>query len=400
MRPTVSKLYVIDGGDDGRSPFLRGILTRSLQEAGLTFEQSYKVATEVRDELEDVEEIPSVELQARVAEHLQRYGDAVVRRYEHPVVRAPTIYVRYSSGQVSPFSRGRHRLALETIGLSTEEATAFAARTFTALQEGGRTEIGAADLARLTHDRLRRDMGQEAAQRYLVWEQFRHSDRPLVVLIGGTSGSGKSTVSAQIAHRLDIVRTESTDMLREVMRMMVPESMLPVLHTSSYKAWTALPHAQHEDDGDERRESAIARGYLTQAEMVSVACTAVIQRALKERVSLVLEGIHVHPLLLSRIPRDSDAILVPVMLGLLRSKELRQRLRGRGKKTPGRRARRYLDNFDAIWTLQEFLLSEADDSSFAIIQNDDSEQAMRQVLSTIMSRLSQVFAGTAEEVLG
>ena len=32
----------------------------------------------------------------------------------------------------------------------------------------------------------------------------------------------RSTISAEIAHRLDIVRTQSTDMLREVMRLMFP----------------------------------------------------------------------------------------------------------------------------------------------------------------------------------
>ncbi len=391
------KLYVIDRSEDGRSPFLRGILTRSLQDAGLPFEESFAVATAVRDALADVKEIPTSELRAKVAEHLAPFDDVIARRYAHPVVRAPTIYVRYTSGQTSPFSRGRHRLALETIGLSPEEATAFAAHTFTALQEGGRKEIAATDLTRLTYDRLRRDRGPDAAQRYLVWEQFRHSGRPMIVLIGGTSGSGKSTISAQIAHRLDIVRTESTDMLREVMRMMVPESMLPVLHTSSYKAWQALPGGQ---SGDAAPHSPVTQGYLTQAEMVSVACTAVIQRAIKERVSLVLEGIHVHPLLLNRIPHDTDAIIVPIMLGMLRSKELKHRLHGRGKRTPGRRARRYLENFDAIWALQEFLLSEADDSSFAIIQNDDADETMREVLSIIMARLAEAFAGTPEEVLG
>ena len=38
-----------------------------------------------------------------------------------------------------------------------------------------------------------------------------------------------------------IVRAQSTDMLREVMRTMVPQRLLPVLHTSSFVAWKEMP---------------------------------------------------------------------------------------------------------------------------------------------------------------
>ena len=101
--------------------------------------------------------------------------------------------------------------------------------------------IGIRDLGRLTHASLKEEIGPEAAQRFVVWEQYRHSNRPLIVVVGGTAGSGKSTVSSRLAHLLDIVRIQSTDMLREVMRGMIPQELLPVLHTSSFLAWNELP---------------------------------------------------------------------------------------------------------------------------------------------------------------
>jgi len=36
------------------------------------------------------------------------------------------------------------------------------------------------------------------------------------VLIGGTTGTGKSTVASEVAHRLGITRVTSTDFIREV----------------------------------------------------------------------------------------------------------------------------------------------------------------------------------------
>ena len=49
----MAKILVEDPEGNTRVPFLRGILTRSLQNSGLTFEEAYKAATRIRKELGD-----------------------------------------------------------------------------------------------------------------------------------------------------------------------------------------------------------------------------------------------------------------------------------------------------------------------------------------------------------
>jgi 2-phosphoglycerate kinase len=219
----------------------------------------------------------------------------------------------------------------------------------------------------------------------------------LILLIGGTTGCGKSTIATEVAHRLGVVRTQSTDMLREVMRMMIPERLLPILHVSAFDAWKSLPaKLSHQED----IESLIADGYRSQMELLSVPCEAVIQRALRERVSLILEGVHVHPSLLARIDHGGDAVIVPVVLATLKQNRLRKRLHGRGEETPERGGKRYLSNFDRIWTLQSFLLSEADVSGVPIIANDDKEKTTVQVMQTIINTMMENFSATPEEVFG
>jgi 2-phosphoglycerate kinase len=51
--PKSSKLIVLDPQENTPVPFLRGILTRSLQDAGLNLEEAYQVATKVRKTLSD-----------------------------------------------------------------------------------------------------------------------------------------------------------------------------------------------------------------------------------------------------------------------------------------------------------------------------------------------------------
>ena len=43
----MAKLHVVDPTDNTRVPFLRGILTRSLQDAGLSFADAYEVASRI-----------------------------------------------------------------------------------------------------------------------------------------------------------------------------------------------------------------------------------------------------------------------------------------------------------------------------------------------------------------
>jgi 2-phosphoglycerate kinase len=393
----MAKILIKEIPGDRVVPFLRGILTHSLQEAGLGFDDAYRVASEIRARLgreNEDRELTSKELRDLVGGYLQKeFGDATAKRYIARAAPPATIYVTTEDGRRSAFSRGLHQHFLEPGCLSKEESAVITGRVYEELLLRRVSEISSREVRSITSRYLQEEVGAEAARRYLKWTSFFRSNRPLLVLIGGTPGCGKSTVATELAHRLDIVRIQSTDMLREVMRMMMPERLLPVLHTSSFCAWEVLPQGgTHQLELDEMLTS----GYQTQSEIVSVACEAAMQRALTERVSLILEGVHVYPPLLKRIPPPEDAVIVPIMLGILNPDELRARLKGRGKQIPGRRSKRYLNYFDSIWRLQSFLLSEADKGGIHIVLNDDRETAIQEVMRTIIDQLPE---GEAEAML-
>ncbi|MET0103624.1 MAG: hypothetical protein ABW072_00585 [Sedimenticola sp.] len=385
----MAKLYVTDSADGTRVPFLRGVLTGSLTDAGLPFDDAYKLSSEIRDELSDRDEISTVELRQMVVDRLNAtVGETITSAYQVGARAQDSILVQDAEGQKSAFSRYQLQRSLESSGLTIEESTIATSHVFRHLVEQQPGEIRSREIGHITYDCLVKHMGESKAKRYLVWREFIHSGRPLLLLFGGTTGCGKSTIATEIAHRLGIVRTQSTDMLREVMRMMIPERLMPVIHTSSFFAWTALPAP---GDIENDPEGVIAEGYLSQADSLSVPCEAVIQRALRERVSMILEGVHVHPALMEKLPMDQDAIVVPVMLAVLKEKQLRRRLRGRLDMAPGRAAEAHLEHFDAIWRLQSFLLSEADRAGIPIIHNDGKEATIQQCVETIMDALSGHF---------
>jgi 2-phosphoglycerate kinase len=394
----VAKILVEDTEDQTRIPFLRGILIRSLQDAGVPFGDAFTLASEIRNELADKTLVTTTELQGMVVSHLRAIGkDSVVSRYEKPGILLLT-QVEQRDGQLIPFSRLEYQHCLETIGLESDEAERVVQTLQQHMADRHIEKITSRRLAQLTYRYLRQsqDMGPAVAHRWLVWRDFVNSGRELILLIGGTAGCGKSTVATMLASRLDIVRTQSTDMLREVMRTMIPSKLMPVLHESSFTAWQALP-GQPRNIG-EVSDALLIHGYRSQADLLSVATEAVIQRAMRERVSLILEGVHIHPAFMEKLQSDADAVVIPIMLGVLKRKQLQRRIQGRGSNAPRRRAKRYLEHFDEIWRLQSYLLSEADRANIDIVLNSNRDKVFREIMRITINKLAEDFDSTAEQV--
>ena len=378
------RLYITDDVEGSSVPFLRGILTRSLQKAGLSFEDAYEIASEVRKELGDRGTIASPELRTEVGRYLQAAGyDEVVDSYLKQTTEQPLIKVTTSDGSDSPFSKGQLADSLEVCALPSGMAYDVVQAIESELLANDQTSISSAELTKMVLHRLEEFTGAEVAAVYRRWVEFSDGGRPMIILVGGTTGSGKSTIGSELAHRLDIVRTQSTDMLREVMRLLVPQRLLPALHTSSFEAHASLPTAGLE--GGE----AMINGYLTQSSQVAVGIEGVLNRAAHEKVSLIIEGVHMHPGLMNQIAMETDALVIPVLLAVLKPKRLKKRLVGRGQTIASRRSERYLESFNKIWDLQSYLLSEADRYNIPIIPNEDEDSTLRLIMQTVSSYLKE-----------
>lgn len=397
----MAQTLVIDANEKTRVPFLRGILTRSLQDTGLSFELAYQIASEIRQQLSDTEEVSAVRLRDMVALQLQHHSaHKALDHYKKQGKERPVIYVVNSEGNLAPYSNSQFSRELEIIGVKPELRQATVTKMFQHLLDRGEQVVTDNHLGLLTYRCLHRDRncGPELADRYLSWINFIRSGTPLILLIGGTAATGKSTVATALASSLDIVRYQSTDMLREVMRMMIPERLMPVLHKSSFNAGDALPVELCKTDN--ANEGNMIAGFRTQAHLLSVPCEAVIQRGLKEGVSLLLEGVHVQPNLLKQIPDDHGAVVVHVMLAVLKQKELKKRIKGRGTKIPQRRSERYIANFDEIWRLQTYLLDEADQHEVPIVVNTEKEKTSQAIMKIVVDRILDDFSSTPDQVFG
>lgn len=135
-----------------------------------------------------------------------------------------------------PFSKGLTANAIMSSGLAPGPAYIVAAEIEELLVREGRLEVNARELRNIIYETLLKKVGKKYAVNYSRYISFSSLNKPLVVLIGGSTGVGKSTIATMIANRLSIVRIVSTDAIREVMRAFFSRELMPTIHTSSFDA--------------------------------------------------------------------------------------------------------------------------------------------------------------------
>ena len=100
----MAKTHVVKEPQGDRTPFLRGILIQSLLNAGIGFEDAFRTAQRVRDELRSVAEITSSALSARVAELLENELGAAARAAYTAEPEPQTNIIVHTPTRSTPFS--------------------------------------------------------------------------------------------------------------------------------------------------------------------------------------------------------------------------------------------------------------------------------------------------------
>jgi len=270
-------------------------------------------------------------------------------------------------GHGLPYSKGLMAQSLSATGMSPERAFDLARIVERRLADGTTPEIGVNELRELTEDVLLAEEGEAAVRRYQDWRRLDHLERPLVVLIAGTTGVGKSTLATMLAARLGITRVIATDVIRQVLRAFFTHDAMPSVHYSAF------------DVGG-------VEGYLTQAQRVGTGVSAIVERAATERKPLMVEGVHVLPGGLE--PDLRDRCVVAEALLVVEDAELH---RGHFSARPGTRpAERYLASFDAIRELQDHLVERAGKEGVAVIANQNVDETLTALMWLVLDAVGRL----------
>ena len=384
------KSIVVISPQGGKVPFLRGILVQSLVAAGLSFEDAYATAQRVREVIAPVNEIDTSSLRGHIGELLeQEFGAAVRRAYESSQEQNREVVVRTPSRE-TPFSVGILSRYLEGCAIGREQALHGARGVQDVLRRRGETVIDSKQLRRVIFDTLKRESSNAAADRFLSRCHFEASRQPLVILIGGASGAGKSTVSAELAYRLEISRTQSTDIIREIVRCYLAPHVVPTFRYSSFTAWRGLPGVEASAD-EPGSDNLLVTGFLTQAGALKAGLQATIARAVKEHQDLIVDGVHVLPSQLDLSELEHKAVLIPITLAVTTRERLALQLGRRNREQRDRRSSRHQEHLSAIWDIQSYLLEQAEKHRIPVVLNWNVDDTVQRILERVMQGIAERF---------
>ena len=208
--------------------------------------------------------------------------------------------------------------------------------------------------------------------------------KPYVILIGSASGIGKSTIASEVSKKLDIKYLIETDFIREIVRGIIGSDYAPALHKSSYNAYTTLRDSYNY----ETEEKLIEAGFEEHASFVIPAIEKVIKRSVKDKDSIVIEGVHLVPGLINIEQFKEDANVYFFILTA--DKEAHQE-RFISRAMAIKRGGAQLDYFKENRIINDDLIRKANSLSIPVINNTSIDNTLKKILQIINEVSEEVF---------
>lgn len=278
-----------------------------------------------------------------------------------------------------PYSKGLMAQSFTATGLSPARAYLAAQRIQDDMRARDLKQVSMAELVEMSVAVLEEQAGPEFARRYRRLREIANLDRPLVILIGGTTGVGKSTIATEIAHRLGITRIVSTDSIREVMRGIFTRELMPAIYESSFNAWRGLrvpvPHGANP----------VIVGFREQTAAVITGIRSLIERASIEGESLVIEGVHMVPGYIEP-SQFKSASVVQLLVAVDDEEAHRSHFYIREVQTDGTRPfEKYRANFGNIRLLGRYIEDLAVEHGIPIVHSHQLDRTVAEVLELVVN---------------
>jgi 2-phosphoglycerate kinase len=355
-------------------PYMRGIMVHSLTARGVSFDDAYSTAQVVADRIRGRGRVERLELSKIVQEVLGENPDK-----EEPIP-LPTVLRVVGNRGSTHFSKGTLSQSLLAASLVPDDAFDVARQIESELILEGREEVTQVELRRLSYSALLDRFGERVAERYLVWREFEEPDKPVIILLGGTAGVGKTSLALAVAQRLGVSRMLSTDAIRHIMRIVLSPDLVPAIHVSSFDAYRRLPALGHEEDP-------VIDGFLSQASTVSVGVRAMLDRAIEENTSLVLDGVALVPGLIDLSEYAERAHIFFLIVAQLDEEAFESQFEARARRQRARDAARYVERLEEILKIQRYLLEQADRNDVSIIDNINVDASALLVIRHVVESL-------------
>lgn len=193
---------------------------------------------------------------------------------------------------------------------------------------------------------------------------------PRLLIIAGATGVGKSTAAVGLAQRAGFTRVMSTDAIREIMRVSDHEHQHEALHRSSFSRGSSGEPVL------DWNETCLA---------VEAGVTATLERARREGIDLLIEGVHIVPnARLLKAWEDAGGVALGVVMVVDEERAHQAMLKSRDAHSY-RRSDRYLASFPRIRAIQAGLIERAKIANWPMVDPTRVENDVERIF-TLLNR--------------
>ncbi|KAI7858916.1 hypothetical protein BDC45DRAFT_497891 [Circinella umbellata] len=205
-----------------------------------------------------------------------------------------------------------------------------------------------------------------------------HRQQSVCILLGGTSGTGKSTLASLLAHRIGITTVLSTDHVRSLLRSFDPEHKSKVLWASSYHAGENLP------------DKKVIDGYKAQSQLMLDTLDKMLKGYIERKESLVIEGVGLSIDTMKYLAKNNPNC-IPLVIYISNEHKHTERFAVRAKyMTVAPRTNKYIRYFDNIRLIQNHLCQQADEYYVPKIDNTNVDRSLAILHTVVLNVLARM----------
>jgi len=132
----------------------------------------------------------------------------------------------------------------------------------------------------------------------------------------------------------------------------------------------------------------VISAFQEQSQRVNVGVQAIMRRAVKESLSMIIEGVHLLP---CNWPKEltEGAIVIQVLICTLEEERHRNRFISRAEENPGRSTAKYLENFESIRRIQDALTEKCKDYEIFMVDNVDFDDSVYRIIRYLTDRMGE-----------
>ena len=288
--------------------------------------------------------------------------------------KEPQIYIQGKTKKL--FSRGILAQKLRMIGFSLSEGYEFSIQIYNDLANLQKEIISKQKLDEIVSSHLTNSQDVGVGNKYLMIEQWRDSNIPLWILISGAIGAGKSTLSRQIAGDLGIQHVVGTQVVRDILRKVLSADVMPELHSSSYKAYQTLRPIYSS------RFDEVLIGFENHSKLVNIGVEAILSRAEKESVSIIVEGEHLLPAFFDETILNKPNVLY-ITIAVPDPEMHRENLSSQYTQEK----EDLLNHFENIRKIQELLVNETKIRKLHLIETIKGENTIKKLRELVVDKI-------------